>query len=115
MVVAQRWQWRVEGLGLGQDPNRLGEEGECSARMYACMSSPLCPPSLSPLTILTHCHPTLGMVVVGAGVRPGGWRRAASAMMACQGWSVMIASWLWCGARREGGASKGRCMWRQGS
>ena len=27
--------------------------------------------SASPLTVLTHRHPTPGMVVVGAGVRPG--------------------------------------------
>ena len=66
LVVAWQWWWHVEGLGLGWDPYRSGQEGECSARMYACGVNVLA--FTSPLTILTHCHPTPGMVVVGTGV-----------------------------------------------
>ena len=36
-----------EGLELGWDPDRSGQEGEHSVRTYACTFSPLCPPSLS--------------------------------------------------------------------
>ena len=47
VAVAWRWQLHVEGLGLGQDPDRSGQEGEHSARMYMCTSSPPRPPSPS--------------------------------------------------------------------
>ena len=42
--MAVVWRLHVEGLGLGQDPDRSGQEGECGMRTYGCTSSPLGPP-----------------------------------------------------------------------
>ena len=64
MAVAQRWWWCVKGLGLGQDPDRsrAGRRVWCEDICVYILTS------VSPLTVLTHHHPTPGMVMVGAGV-----------------------------------------------